>query len=252
MVLIAIVIAGLVQLFLPTLRLDVSGWLRCYMQKMLLVMGQSAQNKWLSVIFLCLPLWIVILLVLAIFNWIFGPVAFWILICFISWLCLDIYPSVQVETVYDAAWIERKRDALFSPIFWFGILKSPLLILYSLLRLMRDNWEQVDGNNQTSNPCADVIVVLTWIPARLMVVAAAVVGDFISTMKAASSFWLESLHADSSQLWVVMQAAISKKSSEFDEQQAANRDECYQQYGLVLLVWLVVIAIFSMGYWFAK
>jgi membrane protein required for beta-lactamase induction len=250
MVLIAIIVAGLVQLFLPKCRLDTSHWLRWYMQKMLHVMGQSAQNLWLSVIFMCLPIWIVVLLVLALFNWILGPIAFWILVFFISWLCLDIYPARNEDTAYDAKWVASKRDAVFSPVFWFGIFKTPLLVLYSLLRFMRDNWHAVEGNNQTSNPCADVIAVLAWVPARLMVIAAAVVGDFTATVKASASFWLESLRADGTQLWAAMQAGLRQKPPEGEQAMTSNHAS-FQQYCAVLIVWLVVIAIFTVGYWFA-
>ena len=249
MVLIAILVAALFQLFLPNCRLDISKWFRAYLQKMIHVMGQAAQNTWLSVIFLCLPVWIVVLLLLALFNWILGPIVYWVLVFFISWLCLDMNP-MKDDGPFTGSWLEAKRDAVFSPIFWFAILKTPLLVLYSTLRFTRDNWPLLEGNQQGSNPCGDVLAVLAWIPARLMVVAAAVVGDFIATMKAASSFWLEAIRADSTRLVHCLQAALREKTTD-SEQEVSNNTGVFMQYRAVFIVWLVVIAIFTIGYWVA-
>ena len=249
MVFIAILVAALFQLFLPNYRLDVSKWFRVYLQKMIHVMGHAAQNSWLSVIFICLPVWIVVLLVLALFNWILGPIAYWILVFFISWLCLDINLQ-ESDGPFNGAWFENKRDAVFSPIFWFAILKTPLLVLYSTLRFTRDNWVELEGNKQDTNPCGDVLAVLAWIPARLMVVAAGVVGDFIATMKAASDFWFESLRADSTRMVHCLQAALRQKTTD-SSQEISSETGVFAQYRAVFIVWLVVIAIFTIGYWVA-
>jgi hypothetical protein len=250
MVLVAILVAGLLQFFLPTCRLDISQWGRLYLQKMLQLMGESAQNRWVSVAFLCLPVWIVVLIVLALLNWLLGPVAYWIGVFFISWLCVDIYPSPKEQGPITMQWMVSKRDAVFSPVFWFALLKAPLLVLYSILRFMRDNWTQVEGSHPTENPCVDIIAVLSWVPARLMVLASAVVGDFFSTIKAASSFWLAPIKADDSQLWSCMQASLPHKAGENDQE---TTESCgvFAQYRATLLVWLVVIGIFSVGYWVA-
>lgn len=251
MVLIAILIAALVQLLLPSCRLDVSKWYRVYLQKMVHAMGHAAQNKWLSVIFLCLPVWIVVMVVLALFNWIVGPIAYGILVLFLAWLCLDIYPRGGEQETPDQGWLANKRDALFSPLFWFALLKTPLLILHTVLRLTSDHWSSLEGNDQSSNPCADVIAVLAWIPARLMVVAAAVVGDFVATMKASTAFWAQSIRSDGEQLWSCMQASLRSKSGSEDSTEVINSTGVFAQYRAVLIVWLVVIAIFTVGYWFA-
>lgn len=251
MVLIAIVIAAIAQFFFPKSRLDPNSWLRFYMQKMLHLMGHSSQNTWLSVIFLSLPLWIAVLLILAILNWILGPIAYWLAVFFLSWLCLDIYPAYDETTGYDESWLVRKRDAVFSPIFWFGLFKTPLLVLYSIFRFMRDNWHDVEGNNQTTNPCSDILAVLAWIPARLMVIAAGVVGDFTATMKATSGFWFECLRADSRQFWTAMRGGLPQETSDSTRLSGSNK-VTFHQYWAVLIVWLVIIAIFTLGYWFAR
>jgi hypothetical protein len=251
MVLIAVLVAGLFQLIFPTCRLDISPWFRLYLQKMRQVMGTSAQKPILCIVFTCLPIWIVILLILALFHWILGPIAYAILLFFICWLCLDIYPAAKGQASLDAAWLATKRDALFSPMFWFAIFKAPLLVLYTTLRYTRDSWSELEGDDhQKTNLCADMVAIFSFIPARLMVIAAALVGDFSATFKASPSFWFESIRANSSQLWACMQSALRENES-MPSQEAMDDEHRFNQYRAVLIVWLVVIAIFTLGYWAA-
>lgn len=249
MVIMAVLVAALLQFFLPNVRLSFNQWIQAYLRKVMQLVADPGQNNWLTLAFLCLPAWILALLVLAILDAVLGPLAYWVLVSFVCWVTLDMYPASKGQSPISEWWLLAKRDTVFSPIFWFAIFKAPFLLLYFILRIVRDNWGTlvVKDGQVVPNVAADVLAYLAWIPTRLMVVAAAVVGDFVSTVKAASGFWLSGVRASDSQLWGCLQASLRRKSIDSDTE-SPSETEIFSQYRAMLVVWLIVLAIFTLGY----
>lgn len=72
-------------------------------------------------------------------------------------------------------------ERLFGVLFWFFLLGAFGAVAYALTRLLAERWQ---GDGDFHAAVAEVLPVLDWLPARLLVVSFAIVGNFEEAMLA--------------------------------------------------------------------
>ena len=250
MILIALLFAALLQYLFPSLRWDGAIWFRAYRERMQVWMGNAALNSWLSFVLFCLPIWVLALILLAVIHWLLGSVAYIILVCLVGWLALDIYP-VRASSPTDETWLAHKLRAVFSPLFWFALLGVPLLLLQYVIRLASTSAPaRATGASCDVDPASRVLAILDWLPARLLLLSCAVVGDFTVTMREAASYWGRGLSSSASNLYRCVQASVRESSVSLTGE-LVSESAFFAQYRRALIVWAVIIGVFTIGYWVA-
>ncbi len=199
-----------------------------------------------------LPGLIIYMLVASLVCHVIGLIAYYLLSLVVLWYCLD----ARRLTVESAGGSSARQllgmtvQNIFALIFWLLVFGSVGVVLYTLVVSLRKTLESEEDEKSKSlyAVAAKAEGILDWIPIRLMGITYALVGHFSPTFKC----WYENLWTGI--YYTREQAAgcgliamgMDDAPGPLSEDQLGDID------GLVnrsLLVWLVVIALFTIGAW---
>lgn len=132
-------------------------------------------------------------------------------------------------------------ERLFGVLFWFFLLGAFGAVAYALTRLLAERWQ---GDDDFHAAVAEVLPLLDWLPARLLVVSFALVGNFEEAMLAWRSHAAEPGPDHEGVVRVAGQAALGLGD------EAPGPEYVAGMVGLLnraVLLWLGVAGLFWLG-----
>lgn len=205
-----------------------------------------------GVLLIILPAWIIYLLVATLIYHVIGMIAYYLLTLVVFWYCVDArslwLSNINGENLRHI--LSRTYQRLFAMIFWLFLLGSGGVVLYSLVLLLDDALEfKADEKSVALRGFTlKVEAVLDWVPLRLMGLSYALVGHFTPAFQ----YWYKHLWTgldytkEEATTCAFLAAGLKEESGGVSEQQLSEMNHLVNR---ALLVWLVVIALFTIGAW---
>ncbi len=194
----------------------------------------------LGLAILVVPLLLVVSIIFSIVFHIFGIVGYAALSLILLWYYMDARdlvkdpledqqtPQQLLQTVY---------HALFGLVFWYALFGPVGVSLYYIMMLFCQCLSTHDDaqSKEIGVHAQKVLAVLDWVPVRLFTLSFALVGSFSSVFKVWVKHALDGLDP---QLQLIQQCAEPIVQEQEDAISLLNR---------VLVVWLIVIALVTIG-----
>lgn len=226
-------------------------WLKRYVDWMTVRFSQVMQqgNGYIDVAILVVPILVVLAVVFTVVAHLLGDFAYFLLNALLLWYCLDAR-DIKKEP-YD---INQPEELLvisykhvFAVIFWFAVFGPIGLALYSIVGELRSFLQREQESHQAmSASVVKVQGVLDWVPIRLVGLSFALVGHFASVFKQ----WLaQALLGIKDNVYQVADWGMTAVRHASSDESSDQADEVVQLIDRSLLVWLVCIALFTIGYW---
>lgn len=150
---------------------------------------------------------------------------------------------------------------LFGVLFWFVLLGPFGAVLYFLSQLARGRWE---GESDFIAPVEQVVYLLDWLPARVLGISFAIVGNFEAAMKSWSGQAFQWLNANEGVVIAAGAGALGIRLGgtltlpngellrpELGSGEAPTREYIQGALNLiirVILLWLAALLIFWLGW----
>ncbi len=248
MTLIALLCAIALQYYCPAWRLSLKAWLRYHDWLIGAARSFVDQSKLIRAVVLIVPLWFVVVIVLSIVQAILGPMSGFLITALIAWCVIDVRVLFSKDSTSSIEqFLSDSVYAVFTPVFWLAILGWPALLLYLIIwrcHQQEDAMPEVgaDEDEMTHRlrhqPAGLFLALLEWIPARLMMLSAVVVG-YLSAVRRLCSEVFKGLS-----LGVVpLQQCFYPENQLSDKATLEHR----QVLVYVLAVWLAVMVVFFLG-----
>lgn len=204
-------------------------WFSVYHQWMRSKITQAAQPNWQGLLILALPLLLIAMMLFGFVSRLFGNVGYYALGLLMLWYCIDARDfSAYPDTPSPTDLLVSAYRSLFGYLFWFALCGPLGLILYYIVSIL---YQKMGDRAEVRM----LLSILDWIPMRLLAFSFALVGHFSSVF----SVWVKQFskglsHGDAI---IVSCGQLVTKSRE-DAVNLLNR---------VLIVWLVVIGLVTLG-----
>ncbi len=232
-------------------------WLVPYVKWMQSKIKQITKGHGLvGVLILVLPILIAVSIVFSVTYHLLGLVGYVLLSIVLLWYCLDGRDLRQepYETKNVSKLFTLTYEGLFGVIFWFFIFGPVGLTLYYMivnLRLLLEK-QKSDANKDLMAFAIKTQGVLDWVPLRLLGLSYALVGNFSATFKAWMPELLTGIKASHEQaakwgLEAITHSEKKKSKQSADESTSNQMDDAITLIDRALLVWLVVMALLSIG-----
>ena len=150
---------------------------------------------------------------------------------------VDDQPSGLLEQVSGRMAATSLQD-YFVPTFWYLLLGPLGAVAYRLLELTRQQW-----GHTASHPAAILVHALEWIPARLLALSFALIGQFDSTLRTLRGMALEWELAAAE---LVARCARAAQLPESTEPGLGLLQDTRQLLVRAILTWAVVIVFLSL------
>lgn len=229
-------------------------WFEYYYEWMKARFSKSA--SWyglLGVLTVVLPAFVIFILFAVFVYAVVGMIGYYILTLLVLWYYLDARPLVKENHQATAReLLEQSYQGIFPIIFWLLIFGVSGVIMYALVMSMRNHLDKVgqgDIEKDLFEATDKVLGVLDWIPTRLLGITYALVGHFGPTFK----LWYQNLFTgiehtreQSAECGLVALNFVDQSN------QPATDDQVSAVQSLInrsLFVWVVVIALFTIGMW---
>ena len=214
-------------------------------------------NGFMGIAMLVVPVLLVVAVVMTLFYHLLGVLGYYLASLALFWYFADGRDLVKhpYEGASPKQLFEKTYHGLFANIFWYVVFGPVGLSLYVSSLAIR-KWAEADGTNEALTKTAENLQgALDWIPMRLVGLSFALVGSFSGVFKT----WLPHLIGGISQVnkyvtqWGL--AAIHGAPIEATEGAGAKAgakltvNDVSSLVDRALLVWVVVIALFTIGYW---
>jgi len=217
----------------------------------------SKSSSWLGlagVLLVILPALAIFILFAVFVYYVIGMIGYYILTLIVLWYYLDARPLTK-EAHGETAQIllEQSYQGIFPVIFWLLIFGVSGVVMYALVINLRNHLER-EGQGDIEKNFYEVAVkvqgVLDWIPLRLLGITYALVGHFGPTFK----FWYQNLFTGGIDQTREQSArcGLIALNLEGQSDQIVTDEQVLAIQSLVnrsLFVWLVVIALFTIGMW---
>lgn len=217
----------------------------------------SKSSSWsglLGVLLLVLPALVIFILFSVFVYYAIGMIGYYILTLIVLWYCLDARPLTK-ETHHGTVQVllEQSYEGIFPIIFWLLIFGVSGVVMYALVLSLRNHLEQ-EGQGDIEKNLYEMAVkvqgVLDWIPLRLLGITYALVGHFAPTFK----IWYQNLFKGSIDQTREQSARCGLVALNLEGQSDQNPtdEQVTAIQSLInrsLFVWLVVIALFTIGMW---
>ena len=207
----------------------------------------------LGVLIIVFPVLFIFILFAAFVYHVIGVIGYYALTLAILWYCLDARP---LSEVMEDSWTPQELlvityQRVFAVIFWLLIFGVDGVVLYYLVSSLRNFLSQqtTSSDNPLLTATVAVMGLLDWVPVRLLGMTFALVSHFTTTFKCWCHYLLTGLLHTHRQVGEVGWVALGL--TEMPEM-SATVEQTHLIEGLVnrsLLVWLVVIALFTIGMW---
>lgn len=196
-----------------------------------------------GVFILIAPVVIIASLLFSLAYHLLGYPGYLILSLALVWYCLDLSKLTSNDADRDTLFVGLYRS-VFACLFWYFIFGPIGLMLYvTTWKLQEFLSQQSDNHPDLQKYMAITLAVLDWVPVRLLGLSFALVGHFGAVFKEWVGSLTQGLTTDLKYLVVWGAAALSD----------GNEDDVSgvtQLNARALLVWLVGMALVSMGLWF--
>lgn len=209
----------------------------------------------LGLAILAVPLLLVVSIIVALVCYFFGWVGYFVLGLVLFWYALDARAwdkRPAVEKAQDL--FSDSYSRLFGVIFWFFILGPVGLALYFIvielnLYLLNSEDESVTGLRSYTG---FVLGILDWVPERILGLSFALVGHFAATFKLWSKKVISGIRTDLELViaWGMTALTGSAEAETKPENMAEQLSQASTLIDRALIVWLVLMALFIIGYWF--
>jgi AmpE protein len=257
-------------------------WFESYLKR--LHPWLSKTNEWFGIGVIILPVFIIIGVLHALFNWRFFGLFDLLFIVLVLLFCVDTRDPKQrlagyfsgiekhdfdatnkaaeefvgTTTIHDAGEMGRAvteaifRKAftdLFGALFWFIIFGTYGLAGYFLINLTGKFATKVDASNEgLSKVAGEIINYLDWIPARLLGFSYALSGHFMTACNYCSkNLWLTPKENHKFAVQVGLAALdVGKETTQLNEKENLAAIDLINRS---LIIWIIAILIFSLGYW---
>jgi len=237
LILIAVSVQRFLQFLSQPLRLDWSGFYYGWCERKIEYVTKG--HGLLGFAILVIPMLFVISIIFSVVFHITGGVGYSALGLLLLWYCIDArdlvkqpYPRLGPVNTLSKVY----RD-LFGMLFWFVIFGPVGLALYYLVNHFCEYFQANPGSESKNllNYSQKVLAVLDWVPVRLFTFCFALVGHFGAVFK----IWMKSIFAGlDSELSLIPHCGQAVVKTTEDAVNLLNR---------VLVVWLVVIALVTIG-----
>ncbi len=201
---------------------------------------------------LILPLLVVVSVVFALVYHLLGGVGNYVLNVFVLWYFMDgrdlkkePYPGVETTDLFVLTY-----RRLFGVIFWYFITGPVGLVLYVSVDQLRHFL--VEHHPQNHPKLSEFTIktqgVLDWVPVRLLGLSYALVSHFVVVFK----LWVKNLLMgleDAGKLVTTWGLAALQQGTSDDRSVVPNQAEVAVLVDRSLLVWLVVMALITIGVW---
>ena len=159
---------------------------------------------------------------------------------------VDDNPVVTAEQVKQALLV-RLCENILGIFFWFIVLGPVGCVLYRASCLLRFRYDGVQGG--LAEAVLDLYRILIWIPARLCIIAFALVGGFVDTLQAlhhVSDLWKR----DSNSLLIEAGlGAIPASTSNEDQPDLDGVSEVHSLIKRSVVFWITVLGVLVLAGW---
>lgn len=153
--------------------------------------------------------------------------------------------AIPIEEITDIYW--QAHEQIFAVLFWFAILGPVGAILYRLLSLLVQNKE--GAYSSFADAAALLHGIAAWMPARIMGLGYALVGNFIKCFKLWLDYFITGWQNNQK---LVESCGRTAQGLELTTQ--LNTEDLHHAQALIdriLVIFVVAIALFTLGAWFA-
>lgn len=198
---------------------------------------------WIAVILLVIPIVLVSSLVFTLVYHGLGRLGYLILSLALLWYCLDVRCLQRAADVPQLFLTSYQR--IFALLFWYFIFGPVGLILYVVVNTVRLHVEAQsveESMRQTVLP--DLIKtqgILDWVPIRLLGLTFALAGHFSAVFSRWIAELFQPISINQHQVVAWGEAALQSDST--------NLSEAISFVQRVLVIWLVMMALVSLGFW---
>ena len=202
----------------------------------------SDSSIWLSICVFVLPSLIVVAIVSSLFFHLLGWIGYFIFSALLFWYftdCCDFSKDVDASQGENAL-INQYYVDVFAPLFWYALLGPVGLVLYTVvLQLSALDHKVTDA--RLAAPLDLLLIILNWVPLRLLGLTLALSGHFSSVFKLWFVSILKRLPNDGEVLsqWTLSAAQIHSESTE-EPLSAEEITEIISLYDRTLIIWLAV------------
>ena len=204
----------------------------------------NIENAWVNIVYsLIVPL-VVLGIVDGVLTHFWGVVGEFIVSLVLVWYCVD-YDGVKAAAKKSSDLeflLMMSFERVFAMIFWFALLNIFGIALYYLVAVFRRSIEKHEKPNASLlKALIQLQGIMDWIPLRLVGITFALVGRFGSGFAAVAKGFFSGLKNTHQQAVDWAMASLEAGEDEF-------------KAGLLmvdrgLLIWLVVLALISIGAW---
>jgi AmpE protein len=215
---------------------------------------QSRWATWLGVVIIIAPLLIIYILFAVLVCHLLTIVGYYMLALVVMLYALDARPLTleNANQFTSQQLLINAYQRLFALIFWLLLLGSTGVVLYTLIVYLCRLLETMPEDSQADSLLANALkiqAVLDWLPLRLLGFTFALVGEFSATFL----LWYKNLFTglsvgrEQTATCGLTAIGLATNAAETPTQQQVTVIE-----GLInrsLWVWLVIIALFTIGRW---
>lgn len=209
-------------------------WAGHYIQWMRQRFSKLMQGHGLfAVLVLVLPIVIVVSLIFTVVYHVLGHVGYLVLSLLLLWYCIDATGLKQTPAATASAsdLFLKSYQKIFAPLLWYFIFGPVGLALYVVVAVLRAELSDQRYFVMTHG-------VLDWVPIRLVGLTFALAGNFGAVFKLWMSNLLSGVSDNQNQVVAFGESAMT---SDPDAMSLIRR---------ALLIWLVVMALITLGKWF--
>lgn len=201
-----------------------------------------------GVCILLMPVVIIVSISFSLVYHFFGVIVYYLLNLGLVWICVDgrdllKKPYTQVRT---ADFFVLSYERLFAVIFWYVVLGPAGLILYTATISLR-NFLHGEKHQHLLFYVLKLKALLDWVPVRLLCFSYGIVGHFAGVTKLWPRCWLAGLEVDAQLSVVCGCAALNLPKDALENARMA----VIHLINRALLLWLIVISLFTLAFWLA-
>jgi len=206
-----------------------------------------------GLLLLILPILLVASFLLTMIHALLGGFGAFVAALVLFWFCLDVREHGVHDEKPSEQTISYRYQHVFAVIFWYFVFGPVGMVLYVTQVQLLNYLSSMNQHESAklAHLSATVLAIMDWVPVRLTGLSFALVGHFATVFKSWYGQLLMGLRFDYSQLigWGVQ--AIDGELSPPDASGTCVVSATDMEHLLdrALLVWLVVIALCSIGYW---
>ena len=170
---------------------------------------------------------------------IFGSFGYWVMSLVFFWYCIDArdLKKQPYSAVGAVDLLTKVYQALYGMIFWFTLFGPVGLVLYYVTKFFNTYFQQHQSSEakELGFYAQRILAILDWIPMRLFTLSFALVGHFSNVFKVWAKSLLDGFDLEMSLITHCGQAVVN------------TLEDAISLLNRVLVVWLVVIALVTIG-----